>query len=329
MKIRIATRGSRLARTQSQWVADEIARIEPRAAVELITITTKGDRITDRPLSQVGGKGLFVAEVEAAVATGAADIAVHSLKDVPGDIDLATGLILTSTPLREDPRDVLITNTGLDLASLPRDARIGTSSLRRTVQLKAQRPDLQFVSLRGNVDTRMKKLEHGEIDAIVLAASGLRRLGLFESTKLSILPEDVCIPAVGQGTLAIEARQSDEALCELLGQLQDKKTRIATEAERALLRKLEGNCHSPIAGYARFSDDGERLILNAIVASADADLVLSSVSDHYLKSEDEQKTIDGAKALGREAAENLLSQGAHRLIEEAQAASYRRQRLSN
>ena len=329
MKLRLATRGSRLARMQSGWVADEIRRIDANVDIELIQISTKGDRIKDVPLAEIGGKGLFVAEVEAAVARNEADLAVHSLKDIPGDIALAEGLVIASTPKRQDPRDVLVSKSGGDLASLPRDARIGTTSLRRTVQLKAQRPDLQFFNLRGNVDTRIKKLDDGSLDAIVLAAAGLHRLGIFDSTPLSLLPTDICIPAIGQGTLAIEARRADTKICELLKKLEDPQTRIATEAERALLLALQGNCHSPIAGHAHFTEDGRRLSLHALVASADADRLLSAVADRYFEHDDFESATQSARELGEEVAKNLLAQGARDLISQAQADAYRRIKYSN
>ena len=327
MKIRIATRGSKLALTQSQQVADALIEIEPSVKVELVQIRTRGDRIVDRPLSAVGGKGLFVAEVEAAVADGRADVAIHSLKDVPGDVDLAPGLLLASTPEREDARDVVVSEHGYELQSLPRGARVGTCSPRRVVQLKAQRPDLTFVTLRGNVDTRLDKMKDGHVDAIVLAAAGLKRLGLFASVEPRPLADDICIPAVGQGTLALEARAKDSALVTLLARLQDTETRTVTEAERAFLRALQGNCHCPIAGHAKLIDGGQRLVLTAMVASADGDQRLNAAADRYLSDQDDHNAV--AAELGRQVAENLIEQGARKLIAQAHSEALARQHTSN
>ena len=266
MKLRIATRGSNLALVQTRWVGEQLRAVFPDVDIEEVHVRTKGDRIQDRPLAQVGGKGLFVSEVEAVVVRGEADFAVHSLKDVPGDVPLAEGMGILSVPVREDPRDLLVTVDGIDLESLERGAKVGTTSRRRMVQLQRQRPDLTFVPLRGNIETRVRKLREGQCDAIVLAAAGLARTGALETTPHVVLPPEVCLPAVGQGALAIEGALADDTLRARLGAIEDPTSRITITAERAMLQKLEGNCHSSIAGYARVAEG--RLELEAMVASS-------------------------------------------------------------
>jgi hydroxymethylbilane synthase len=291
-----------------------------------VHVKTKGDRIQDRPLAQVGGKGLFVSEVEAVVVRGDADFAVHSLKDVPGDVPLAEGMGILSVPVREDPRDVLVTVDGIDLESLKRGAKVGTTSRRRVVQLQRQRPDLAFVPLRGNIETRVRKLQEGQCDAIVLAAAGLARTGVLDSTPHVVLPPDICLPAVGQGALALEGALSDEGLRDQLRAIEDPTSRIQITAERAMLQKLEGNCHSSIAGHASAAEG--RLKLEAMVASYDGDRMLSAASDTYLDlaASDAQAR---AQELGEEVAEHLLSQGARSLIRQAEVEAMRSQLTSN
>ncbi|MDH3654944.1 MAG: hydroxymethylbilane synthase [Myxococcales bacterium] len=326
MKLRIATRRSNLALVQTRWVGAQLQGHFPDLSVEEVHVKTKGDRIQDRPLALVGGKGLFVSEVEAVVVRGEADFAVHSLKDVPGDVPLAEGLGILSVPVREDPRDVLVTVDGTDLASLKRGAKIGTTSRRRVVQLHRQRPDLCFVPLRGNIETRLRKLHEGQCDAIVLAAAGLARTGVLAQTPHVVLPTDLCLPAVGQGALAIEGPLANESLCMQLKSIEDPTARIQITAERAMLQKLEGNCHSSIAGHASAADG--RLQLDAMVASYDGDQMLSAMSDIYLDlgSPDAMKI---AHRLGEEVADHLLSEGAHDLIEQAELAAVRNQLISN
>src|SRR5688500_8816083 len=202
VKVRIATRGSKLALVQTRWVAARIREHNPGIEIEEVVIVTKGDKITDVPLAKIGGKGLFVVDVEDAITQGRADIAVHSMKDVPAH--LAEGLGIVCVPEREDPRDVLITREGGELDDLTAGTQVGTGSLRRVCQLRQRRPDLAYVPMRGNVDTRLRKLAEGEVGAIVLAAAGLNRLGLAGSVKLAAIPAGTCLPAVGQGALAIE-----------------------------------------------------------------------------------------------------------------------------
>jgi hydroxymethylbilane synthase len=298
----------------------------PGLTIEEVHVRTQGDRIQDRPLAQVGGKGLFVSEVEAVVVRGAADFAVHSLKDVPGDVPLAEGMGILCVPVREDPRDVLITVDGTDLASLKRGATVGTTSRRRVVQLQRQRPDLGFVPLRGNIETRIRKLREGHCDAIVLAAAGLARTGVLDKTPHAILPPDICLPAVGQGALAIEGALSNDALRQQLKAIEDPTTRIQITAERAMLQKLEGNCHSSIAGHASAADG--RLKLEAMVASYDGDQMLSATSDTYLDLSSAD-AIKQAHELGEEVADHLLSRGAGDLILQAELAAVQTQLISN
>jgi hydroxymethylbilane synthase len=298
----------------------------PGLTVEEVQVKTKGDRIQDRPLALVGGKGLFVSEVEAVVVRGDADFAVHSLKDVPGDVPLAEGMGILSVPVREDPRDVLVTVDGTDLASLKRGAKVGTTSRRRVVQLQRQRPDLGFVPLRGNIETRLRKLHEGQCDAIVLAAAGLARTGVLAQTPHVVLPTHLCLPAVGQGALAIEGPLANESLRAQLKSIEDPTARIQITAERAMLQKLEGNCHSSIAGHASAANG--RLQLEAMVASYDGDQMLSAMSDIYLDL-GSPDAMEIAHRLGEEVADHLLSQGAHDLIEQGELAALRNQLISN
>jgi len=326
VKLRIATRGSNLALVQTRWVGEQLRAHFPDLVFEEVAVRTQGDRIQDRPLAQVGGKGLFVSEVEAVVVRGDADFAVHSLKDVPGDVPLADGMGILSVPTREDPHDILVTVDGIELESLKRGAKVGTTSRRRVVQLQRQRPDLGFVPLRGNIETRIRKLREGKCDAIVLAAAGLARTGLLERTPHVVLPPDICLPAVGQGALAIEGRLSDGPLRRRLGTIEDTTARIQITAERAMLQKLEGNCHSSIAGHA--STANGRLKLEAMVASYDGDQMLSATSDTYLDL-GSANAVERAQQLGEEVADHLLSQGAGALIRQAELAALQNQLTSN
>ncbi len=325
MKLRIATRGSNLALWQTRWVAAQLRAFEPGLEVEEIQVVTEGDRVQDRPLHEVGGKGLFVSEVEAYVARGEADLAVHSLKDVPGDVQPAEGLGLVCFPEREDPRDVLLTRDGEDLMDLSAGAVIGTTSLRRETQLRRHRPDLAFKTLRGNVDTRLKRLRDGDYDGIVLAAAGLTRLGLLEGQPHVLLERDVCLPAIGQGTLALEARLEDTDTVELVRRLEHADTRVVTEAERALLIALEGSCRVPIAGHARLADG--RLSLQAMVGDIEGRSILDGMGELYLQTTD-ASAIENARALGQEVAQGLIDRGARELMRQAEAAVLRRSQMN-
>jgi hydroxymethylbilane synthase len=304
-RIVIGSRGSDLALTQSRHVAALLRELHPGLEVHIEVISTKGDRITDVPLAKVGGKGLFTKELEVALLDGSIDLAVHSLKDLP--TELPEGLALAAVPPREDPHDALISAKGLGLAALPRGARVGTSSLRRRVQLLACRPDLDIVDLRGNVPTRLQKLHDLGLDAIVLAAAGLRRLGLQDAIT-ELLPPSVMISAVGQGALGIETRSDDPRTRALLAPLHDTATAAATTAERSLLAAMGGGCQVPIGALAQVN--GDRLELTACVCSTDGLTVLRVQLDGA--------TTDAA-ALGRRAAEQLSEAGAGPLIANAVA----------
>ncbi len=314
--LRIATRKSPLALAQTRYVGERIRAHAPDVVIEEVQLSTEGDRVLDVPLAKVGGKGLFVTEVEAALLDGRADLAVHSMKDVPEA--LAEGMILACIPEREDPRDVLATKDGAGLFDLPAGARLGTSSLRRAVQLHQERPDLAIHVLRGNVGTRLRKMDEGEVHAAVLALAGLKRLGLAEGAQqLSILPVEQSIPAVGQGALAIEARASDAATLALLAPLEHRATRVAVEAERAFLKHLGGSCTTPLAAHARFVEG--RLRIDAMVGALDGSRVVKSSLDAALDPAHKEARARAA-ALGIEAAERLLAEGARELVAEARAS---------
>jgi len=300
MILRIGTRGSQLALRQSEWVKEQMEAEHPGLRVDLVRIKTTGDKILDAPLSQVGGKGLFVKEIEDALLEEKVDLAVHSMKDVPAE--LPVGLFLAAFPQREDPADALISAKGQSLDQLPRQARIGTSSLRRGAQLLHIRPDLRLVPLRGNVDTRLRKLESGDLDAIILAAAGLKRLGLFGRIT-QIIPSHQILPAVGQGALGLEARRDDAQTLTLLQFLNHESTEVAVSAERAFLKELEGGCQVPIAGFA--SLNGTNLHLRGMVASLDGTTVIA----------DEVTGEKGqSEAIGMRLARRLLDAGADEIL---------------
>lgn len=328
MKIRIATRKSNLALVQTRWVAERIRRHAPDVEIEEVGITTKGDQVLDKPLATIGGKGLFVSEVEATLLDGRADIAVHSMKDVPHE--LAGGLEMVCIPEREDPRDVLVTAEGLEIDDLEAGSRIGTSSLRRSSQLKARRPDCDFRTLRGNVETRLRKLDEGQYDAIVLAMAGMLRLGYLEERKHWVIPADVCVPAVGQGALGIETRIEDAQLRALLEPLEHDATRLAVEAERAFLHMLEGSCKVPVAAYATLEDGGARLKLDGLVGSLDGTKIMQGASDCYFRGERTRDAMIGAaRTLGKEVAEGLIAKGAKDLIRDAVTETERQMKQGN
>lgn len=298
--IKVASRQSALALKQTNWVIEQLKALEPSWNYEIFPVVTKGDRILDVTLSKVGGKGLFVSEIEAAIVGGNADLAVHSLKDVPAE--LAEGLTLTGFPKREDPRDAFISKDGSSFQSIPAGSRIGTSSLRRIAQLKNARPDLVFESVRGNIDTRLRKLRAGEFDAIVLAAAGLHRMG-WESEITQYLSPEICLPAIGQGILGIECRQGDVQLVDVLNRLGDEPTGRAALAERTLLRELNGSCQIPIAGYATVSESGESVYLRGFIAG-------TSGSDFVFA---QAEAIDPVE-LGQEVADEMKQKGADTLL---------------
>jgi len=298
--LKIGTRGSNLALTQSRWVGEKIQESHPGLRVELVRIKTTGDKILDAPLSTLGGKGLFVKEIEDALIRGQVDLAVHSIKDVPAE--LPQGLALCSFPRRENPYDALVSTAYGGLEDLPPGARVGTGSLRRAAQILHKRPDLELIPIRGNVDTRLRKLEAGELQAVILAAAGLKRLGLTHRITQIMRPE-VVLPAIGQGALGLEVRAHDTNTIDLLRPLNHPPTEVTVRAERAFLRRLEGGCQVPLAAHARL--DGETLVLRGMVAKLDGSAL---IRDHMTG-----KTKD-AEALGIELAEKLLAAGADRIL---------------
>jgi hydroxymethylbilane synthase len=267
-KLRIGTRGSPLARVQTALVCRALQEAHPElaspGALKVVAIRTTGDRVLDRPLAELGGKGLFCKEIEAALLAGRIDLAVHSMKDLP--TWLPKGLVIGAVLAREDPRDVLIARAPTTIADLPEAAVIGTASVRRRAQLLARRPDLRVVNFRGNVETRLRKLAAGEVDATLLALAGLTRLGIAPAGAVILGPE-VMLPAVGQGAIGVECRTDDEGARALLAAIDDPASSACLRAERALLAALDGSCHTPIAGYAEFA--GGRLTLRALIARPD------------------------------------------------------------
>lgn len=313
--LNIATRKSPLAMWQAEHIKSRLESLYPKLEVNLVTMVTKGDKILDTPLAKIGGKGLFVKELEQALYDGRADIAVHSLKDVP--MELPEGLILGTYCKREAPTDAFVSNKYDKLEDLPQGAVVGTASLRRQCQIKAFRPDLQIKSLRGNVQTRLAKLDAGEYDAIILATSGLKRVELSERIKQEI-DIDISLPAVGQGALAIECRADDEAVLALLKPLNDGQARIRLKAERALNRRLEGGCQVPIAAFAVIEKDSEQshdktLWLRGRVGSEDGTTLLKA--DKRIKLTGDQAAREAqAEQLGIEVADELLSLGADSIL---------------
>jgi hydroxymethylbilane synthase len=298
--LRIATRRSRLALWQAEHVATLLRQAHPGLVVELVPMVTEGDRILDRALAEVGGKGLFIKELEVAMFEGRADLAVHSMKDVPSE--LPDGLLLAGVLERADPHDALVSNRFGSLEALPAGARVGTSSLRRQCQLKHSRPELEILQLRGNVDTRLRKLDEGEYDAIILAAAGLLRLGLEERIAARV-PTEASLPAVGQGVIGIECRSADAATRRRVGALEHAPTRTCLVAERAFAARLEGSCQSPVAGFAELRDG--RLRMRGLVGAPDGTQVFEG---------ELQGRPDEATMLGDQLATQLLQAGAGRLL---------------
>jgi hydroxymethylbilane synthase len=299
--LRIATRKSPLALWQAEHVRARLAALHPGLAIELVTMTTEGDRILDAPLAKIGGKGLFIKELEHALLSKRADIAVHSLKDVT--VTLPDGLIIPVIGEREDPRDAFVSNKFSSLAALPVGSKVGTSSLRRQCQLRALYPGLEVITLRGNVNTRLAKLDAGEFDAIILACAGLKRLG-FESRIRAVLPPEIMLPAVGQGAIGIECRADDTATQRLIAPLHHLPTATCVAAERALNARLEGGCQVPIAAHATL--DGDGLELRALVGEPDGSHILSG---------DARGDAARAEALGTDLADMLLARGARTILD--------------
>ena len=302
--ITIGTRSSRLARRQAQRVAELIEAASPDAACHTVEFTTSGDRTLDRPIAEVGGKGVFTKELELALREHKIDVAVHSLKDLP--VEDSPGLVIGAVCDREDARDVLVSANPITLDALPQGASVGTSSTRRTAQLLAARPDLRMAPIRGNVDTRVEKAKAGEYDAVVLAAAGLKRLGL-ESAIGQHLPLDVMLPAPGQGALAVQCREDDATILSLVGKVDDPACRGATRTERAFLAALGGGCSAPIGGYATCAGGGPdaHLSFQGVIAAADGSHMIRCVADGTLRE---------ATMLGRQAAKIALDDGAKELL---------------
>ena len=296
--LRIATRGSQLARWQADWVADRLRR--SGQTVEIVEIATRGDVDQSEFVGDIGAPGVFTKEIQRAVLAGEADVAVHSLKDLP--TDLVEGLVLAAVPTRESPADVLVSPLANSIDALPKGARVGTGSLRRQAQLRHLRPDLQVAAIRGNVETRIRKLDEGQFDAIVLAEAGLKRLGLADRIS-QVLPWELMLPAVGQGALGIECRAEDVPTIAALTNLDDAATHAAVLAERALLARLRGGCLAPIGAIGVVAEG--RLELSAVVLSPDGARRLH---------ERDSASPDQADALGRKVADVLLSRGAGELI---------------
>ncbi len=303
--LRIATRTSPLALWQARHVARQIEVRHASIEIQLVPLRTEGDRVADVPLGKIGGKGLFVKELEHALLEGRADIAAHSMKDVP--IQFPAGLHLPVILPRAEPRDALVAANARTLQALPDGAKVGTCSLRRKCQLRAHRPQLELLDLRGNVDTRLRKLDSGALDAVILAAAGLHRLGFAERIG-ELLPMDIMIPAIGQGAIGIECREHDEAIEALIAPLNDLQTAICVRAERAMNRILGGSCQVPIAGYASINESGLRL--QGLVGRLDG--------SQLLREEGCASTAEPEK-LGQNIANALLERGAAELLADISA----------
>lgn len=305
----LGTRGSKLALWQSQTVAEELKSALPALEIEIKTIKTQGDKILDVALSRIGDKGLFTKEIENELLAGSIDLAVHSMKDLPGEME--PGLCIGAVLKREDPRDVLLSHKGYQFDKLPRGGVIGTSSLRRMAQVKARRPDLEIVALRGNVETRIKKMQEQDLDGIVLAWAGVSRLGLTEWVT-DFLPEDLILPAVGQGAIAVQIRADDHSTRELLASINDPEAFAEVSAERSFLKTLQGGCQVPIGSRAIVS--GSQIRIRGLICSLDG-------SRHYCQ--EINGPFEQGQKLAVELAEQLLAQGAGAILEEIRGLSSR------
>jgi len=299
--LRVGTRGSKLALAQTNWIVNQIRTRYPEVQIEKVIIKTKGDKILDVPLAKIGGKGLFVKEIEEALLRKEIDFAVHSMKDVPSE--LPEGLGIVAIPEREDPRDVFVGRELKSLSELPEGAKVGTSSLRRQAQLKRLRPDLEILPLRGNVDTRLRKLSEGQYEAIILAEAGLKRLGL--DVEREPLSPEIMLPAVGQGVLAIEAREEDVETREILASLHHPKTALCAQAERAFLKRLQGGCQVPLAAHATLTDG--LLVIEGFIADTEG--------RRFYRERLEGSPEEG-EALGIKLAEILLERGGQEILAE-------------
>ena len=299
--VRIATRKSPLALWQAEHISQRLKALHSDIEIELVTMVTQGDKILDTPLAKVGGKGLFVKELEQGMLRGDADIAVHSMKDVP--VEFPAGLQLSVICEREDPRDAFVSNTYSRLEDLPQAAIVGTSSMRRQCQLREARPDLVIKDLRGNVNTRLKKLDEGQYAAIILASAGLKRLE-FDSRITAFLEPEQSLPAIGQGAIGIESRENDDEILDLIKPLEHEITRICVSAERAMNLRLEGGCQVPIAGFAQIEHD--TLTLRGLVGQPDGSEMIRG---------EEKGNISEAEQLGTKLADDLLSRGAKEILQ--------------
>jgi hydroxymethylbilane synthase len=301
-ELKIGTRGSQLALYQANWVKNRLMEAHPRLNVSLVTIKTTGDKIQDAPLAKIGGKALFVKEIEEALLERKVDLAVHSIKDVP--TEFPEGLRLSAITKRESPFDVLISRNGTGLKALPKGARIGTSSLRRQAQLLHFRKDFEMIPLRGNLDTRLRKLGELNLDGIVLAMAGVKRLGL-EARITEVLPVEISLPAIGQGALGIETRKDDKVVEERIRFLNDQASAITVTAERAFLKKLEGGCQVPIAAFATIQNTV--LHIDGLVGTTDGKRLIR----HSLEG-----PLERAESIGTELADILLANGAKEILDE-------------
>lgn len=303
--VRVGTRGSQLARTQTGHVIDQLRSFG--FEVQEVIISTRGDQQQTVPIAQIGNDGVFVRELEKALLEERIDLAVHSLKDLP--TAMTPGLEFACTPLRATPFDVLVSRNGVGLRELPADASVGTASIRRRIQIQAVRPDLQIVAIRGNVDSRLRRLDEGELDAVVLAAAGLERLGRAERITELLQPPEFW-PAVAQGALVIQIKEANQRVREILEPIHDSATYLATIAERALLAALAGGCLAPIGSWGRFEGDGELCLGGCVLSDAGGNVEMRTAS-----SSSQVSDSDGATSLGHEVAEKLLSQGAQELLD--------------
>ncbi|MFO0795153.1 MAG: hydroxymethylbilane synthase [Candidatus Brocadiaceae bacterium] len=301
-RVIVGSRGSKLALTQTNWVISELKRLNPEFEFLIEKISTKGDKITDVPLSRLGGTGLFTKELEVALINEKIDIAVHSAKDVP--TELHEGLMIGATPKREDPHDVLISNNNAALEKLADDARIGTSSLRRKAQLLAFRPDFKILDLRGNLDTRLKKLDSDDMEAIIVAHAGLIRMG-YTGTISQIIPFNIMLPAVGQGSLCIEIRKNDERIKKIVSRIDDRQTKTAVDCERALLAKLQGGCQVPIGAYAEVQEN-----------TVSIEAVISTLDGSHAIRDKHSGPIKQAVKIGEELAQRMLESGGEKILHE-------------
>lgn len=304
--LKIGTRGSGLALTQTNWIADKIRKEHPALNVEVVIIKTTGDIMQDISLVKIGGKGVFVKELEEALLKGSVDMAVHSMKDVPAE--LPEGLMIAVTPEREDPRDILISRNSRKLEEMPKGARIGTGSLRRGYQLLNYLPDIEIVPLRGNLDTRIKKIETDGLEGVILAASGIRRMG-WAGTISQYIPIETMLPAVCQGVLGLEVRSNDIDTREILAFLNHGTTALEVTAERSFLRRLGGGCQLPIAGYAQIH--GNQLLVKGLVGGVDGKVMLR---------DEVTGPVEDGRSLGETLAEKILAQGGRKLLDEVACA---------